>query len=514
VLNHDDASWEWSFSPEPHFISNPGSRNPRVVFGEEGSYDVTLTVTDKQGNQDTNLNPGMINILNLCEMDGVPGLAAELSDQGDFIQTADFNKEITEFTMTAWVHPYGIQDEYSGIMINDGVAAGLNFKNSNNELGYHWPGGQWWWDSGLIVPQEQWSHVAMVVKPGSVTLYLNGEESVHTVNVDPLEITSFKIGSYQAWNGRNFRGMIDEVAIWERALSKEDIRKYRHLTKEDFVEDPSFLSYYQFNAPASKVLDRRSNYHANLSGGSHKMISNGPFGSGSSSVVSIANPGTFEFPDQGVALTFDEGSLPDGDIWMNRIDHLPNILPNENPGPEAYWIMNNYGISQVFEAAKSISFTHEDFLPTSLEMNTPDKIEMFSRDVNSDSNDWFSICNAVNATDESFEFDESCQIRIESQFYFSSQDERTSVQTEIEGINKVPTLYPNPASLSDIVKVNNPLNESFDMRIYDQSGKIVFRTRINANNINNLNDLNLTKGMYMYRIQNERLLVPGILVIL
>jgi len=45
VLNHSGASWKWRISPEPEFISNTEIRNPKVVLGTPGTYDVSLTVT-------------------------------------------------------------------------------------------------------------------------------------------------------------------------------------------------------------------------------------------------------------------------------------------------------------------------------------------------------------------------------------------------------------------------------------------------------------------------------------
>ncbi len=44
MLNHQGVTWSWSISPAPVYISNPNIRNPRVVLGAPGSYDVTLTV--------------------------------------------------------------------------------------------------------------------------------------------------------------------------------------------------------------------------------------------------------------------------------------------------------------------------------------------------------------------------------------------------------------------------------------------------------------------------------------
>jgi photosystem II stability/assembly factor-like uncharacterized protein len=45
ILNHEGAEWKWEISPAPAFVSNQNIRNPKVVLGAPGSYDVTLEVT-------------------------------------------------------------------------------------------------------------------------------------------------------------------------------------------------------------------------------------------------------------------------------------------------------------------------------------------------------------------------------------------------------------------------------------------------------------------------------------
>ena len=76
-------------------------------------------------------------------------------------------------TISMWFRPDGIQTDYSSLFMLEGSGrmCGFNFHPGDNKLGYHWPGGAWWWESGLIVPEGRWSHVAMVVEPDGITLY-------------------------------------------------------------------------------------------------------------------------------------------------------------------------------------------------------------------------------------------------------------------------------------------------------------------------------------------------------
>lgn len=49
MINHDEVTWKWTIDPAPQYISNANIRNPKVVLGSPGSYDVTVQVT-KDGN--------------------------------------------------------------------------------------------------------------------------------------------------------------------------------------------------------------------------------------------------------------------------------------------------------------------------------------------------------------------------------------------------------------------------------------------------------------------------------
>ncbi len=49
VRQDENTRWQWSFTPQPQYVSDATARNPVVVFGNPGNYDVTLTVTTSAG---------------------------------------------------------------------------------------------------------------------------------------------------------------------------------------------------------------------------------------------------------------------------------------------------------------------------------------------------------------------------------------------------------------------------------------------------------------------------------
>ncbi|MCX6249429.1 MAG: discoidin domain-containing protein [Bacteroidetes bacterium] len=59
ILNHTGATWHWSINPAPAYFENPDIRNPRVVLGNPGSYDVSLTVS-QNGQNYTKSITGMV----------------------------------------------------------------------------------------------------------------------------------------------------------------------------------------------------------------------------------------------------------------------------------------------------------------------------------------------------------------------------------------------------------------------------------------------------------------------
>jgi PKD repeat protein len=59
IMNYAGASWHWAISPAPAYMENPDIRNPKVVLGSPGSYDVSLTVT-KNGQTYTRNMPSMV----------------------------------------------------------------------------------------------------------------------------------------------------------------------------------------------------------------------------------------------------------------------------------------------------------------------------------------------------------------------------------------------------------------------------------------------------------------------
>ncbi|NNE29597.1 MAG: T9SS type A sorting domain-containing protein, partial [Saprospiraceae bacterium] len=510
ILNHAGASWTWTISPEPLWFEGEDIRNPRALLADGESYDVTLSVMDGQGNTSTKTIPSMISVSSQCEPERLAGNSLQVFGNGDWAQINELNFEANELSISAWIKPNGIQPDYSGIVMNDGTPAGLNFRGGNNTLGYHWPGGAWWWDSGLVVPPDVWSHVAMVASPTSMKLYVNGIESVHEVNLDPVLLTSLKIGSYQGWGGRNVNGEIDEVCIWEDTKSTVELRGRRHLTKYT-IGSPGLINYYQFNEAAGSALDRIGIKHASLVGNSVRTISTAPVAQGGSQAIMINQPGVHDFWAVGVDLVFGNSSpVPEGWVVVGKLLADPDSLYNEFILPEEYWIANNYGSNSNIEI-ESIEFYDLMNIPDSIVAN-PSNAVLIHRIENEHLNNWEVLCSASQIENGRITFSSGCNFDQLGQFHISFNpcdpdaveipdngiDEDCDGEDLLTAVSNVtesaPRVFPNP--VSDYLSVEVPGGLDWNFVLYDASGKIVLGNTLQAQ----IDVRGLSKGIYLLEL--------------
>lgn len=414
-LDHADAHWLWNIFPAPAYISSQTARNPKVVFAENGTYAVSLMIQDSAGNQSTKTVPDFITVNSQCLPDSVPGLALHCEANPDHANIPNLAlAQVDSFTISAWVKPQGIQPDYTGIVINNGETAGLNFR-PGNVLAYHWPGGAWWWNSGLVVDTAVWSHVALVAKPGSMTLYLNGVAATHNTNITPVDIGTMKIGSYKGWASRNYTGEIDEVCIWNKALSQDEIRELRHLTRtgsQPFTD--GLVAYYQFNLPnSSDMMDKVGIAHGSVSGNAQKVISSAPVGGGESHRLTVNAAGNVIFSDTETEINFG-ASHPNGEVVVSRLHISPNVLPSANPHTGNYWVVNNYG-SPAFSALNEIKFKPAN----AVILGNAADARLYRRAENDHLNSWVPLCVA-NSNTGTYSYSSGCNITETFQFFIQS----------------------------------------------------------------------------------------------
>ncbi len=393
------ATYAWSISPAPSFISGTSVRNPKVVLNVAGNYDVTLTVSQADGQSNAKTIPGMIKVTNQCGVDFIPGNSLLTSANGDYAVARNFNKDsIRNFTITGWWKPNGAQQGFAALVSSGDWCAhctdteGLIIDYFATKLWYKWPGAgnTWGNNSGLTIPLNVWSYVALTIEPTKATLYLNDQKYIHNRTLYGGSITDLYLGF--GHYDKSFKGEIDEVTVWNRTLAEDEIRLIRHLTKEGQVQnDGSLLAYYQFNKLNGQglVLDNTGNDHANIVANAVITPSTAPIGSGQSSLLTISGAGTY-ISNVGLDMTFGtSGTYPNGKMVVSRLDTRPNFVPGgTKPVSQSYWILNNYGTNATFTGLTSLRFK-ETGLVTPLSVAS--SFRLYSRGENEHNATWASI---------------------------------------------------------------------------------------------------------------------------
>lgn len=122
--------------------------------------------------------------------------------------------------------------------------------------------------TSATIEDGEWHHLAAVFDPGGdIVLYTDGVEtgrakSKYTADTDfrsPYKILT--VGACVAGKWKNYRGIFDEVRIWDSKLSAATIQKYMNKTNIDELNHPdkaSLLLYYKMDgieAMGNKVID-------------------------------------------------------------------------------------------------------------------------------------------------------------------------------------------------------------------------------------------------------------------
>ncbi len=507
AVNHALVTWQWNF-PGASYVSATNIRNPKVTYSAIGPHTATLTVT-QNGNIST--KSVTVNVLaNACAADTIPGNALKLTADGDIASGPSLNLNSNTVTISAWIKPDATQNDWAGVVFCRGgtSCSGISLR-SNNELRYHWDGNFYGFSSGLSVIPNQWNHVAIVITPTDATVYLNGVAAVDNGAHSPEAFDAPTIIGEDAYGpSRTYHGLIDEVCIWNRALSMDELRAMRHLTKIP-TTDTSLVLYYQFNEPNGLILDRAGNQHATMTSGASRVISTGPFAGGTSTKLNINAGGVYSFPGTDVKMGFPSSggsTYPNGDVWVSKLNYHPDQNANPFPMVNKYWVINNYG-TQNFSTLDSIAFTR---LPQ-LTLTNPNSFFMYKRGENADGNTWGNSQDTadvytLNGNNSQLKFSTANNITSFGQLTLNAvTGPGAGIHDHNANGNFEVNAYPNPAENELFLELNSTKESTGSIvTIYDMIGKQVLTSKQNikiGKNIILLNMASLSNGIYTVSIE-------------
>lgn len=167
-----------------------------------------------------------------------------------FVYTPPLGMTVTNATLLCWIYPNGSQANSEGLVFSrGGTANGINY-GANNAMVYTWNNNAatYDWSSGLIIPTDTWSFLALVVTSSNAVAYVFDTNGVHVntnavTNAPVLLNGGFAIGAdpqSSTLPARIFEGEMDDVAVFDTALSSNQLSQlYGAATTPVFTGPPT-----------------------------------------------------------------------------------------------------------------------------------------------------------------------------------------------------------------------------------------------------------------------------------
>ena len=142
----------------------------------------------------------------------------------------------TSHSISVWVNPDATQNKHADMLGNHGKPGGYEIEQRGGEhnnfyfgmkINDTWQGGPWADRPSTKIPDGEWSHFVVIRDTKSIKHYLNGKKTVeYKISDDRVDDSNanFLFGHSACCEGRNFKGMLDEIVIFKKALDTDDIR--------------------------------------------------------------------------------------------------------------------------------------------------------------------------------------------------------------------------------------------------------------------------------------------------
>ena len=209
-----DSPWKgdvWSFTT--------------VVEGLVAYYPLENDTTDISGNGLDGIVVGDPEFV-----DGAVGMA--LNFNGDYYVDCGGNAEFSfadAMTVSTWVNIRSVTTAWMAMVAKGENAWRLGINNETTGIHYAFSGGDRDWQQANTTTElntDEWYHVAATYDTNvGALVYINGVLDASNANLDGIDTNEMPLllGDNPEATGRFFDGMLDEVKIYNRALSAEEI---------------------------------------------------------------------------------------------------------------------------------------------------------------------------------------------------------------------------------------------------------------------------------------------------
>jgi hypothetical protein len=256
-----------------------------------GTAIITVYASDGIVNDSKNFSLTVTNVNDAPIISDILGVRKSLSFDGleDFVKNDSQNSSTSLdvsttdlLTFSAWVNPrdvLGVPDQYSAPLLYTIVGGKYQYSLnlSENKLYFHAGDGDFEQGGGNIgssaLSINQWGHVCMTYDGSAVRFYING-----VLDFEHNVTDTFVKGSFNEWQigGNKFDGLLDEVAVWNSALSLSEITAIYNSGSGldassdagDYNSSSNLQAYWKFNeGTGTTVADASGNSNTGIISG-------------------------------------------------------------------------------------------------------------------------------------------------------------------------------------------------------------------------------------------------------
>ena len=233
-----------------------------ITFGETadaaGNLETTQTAIDISGNgRDGSFSGDGVTVAAATATDPIAGDVLNLAGSDDFVNVDGYTGVSGDGarTISAWIKTNGVDEAIVSYGENNsGEKFVFRVQNSNGVTGairVEINGGAI--VGSTIVNDGEWHHVAFTFTGGTLangTLFVDGEAETlsadlnNGLTLNTSALNHVQIGNDRISGGRDFTGMIDDVGMWSRALTADEIANIYHAAcdqKNSFQEHDAAL---------------------------------------------------------------------------------------------------------------------------------------------------------------------------------------------------------------------------------------------------------------------------------
>jgi PKD repeat protein len=254
------TAWSWAFGDG----GTSTAQHPSHTYSAPGTYTVSLTVTGPGGSDSevkTNYitvppnSSGLVAAYNFNEGAGTTArdassngnhgtiAGATWTNQGkfgsalvfdgidDWVTISDANSLdlTTGLTLSAWVYPTATPTGWRTLIQKEQSGGAIYYLHANSDTNRPatgvYIGAERILRGGARLSANAWTHVAATYDGARQRLYLNGIEVASRAQTGQIQVSTgaLRIGGNSIW-GEFFQGRIDEVRLYNRALSASEIQ--------------------------------------------------------------------------------------------------------------------------------------------------------------------------------------------------------------------------------------------------------------------------------------------------